>query len=489
MPTRSSSEGRPNVVLILTDQHQAGAMGNAGHPIVSTPRLDALAARGVSFTNAYCNNPLCVPSRSILLTGRHARSLGIYDNKHILEANSVTLPRLLASAGYQTCLIGKMHFNGEQFHGFDQRPYGDLLGQAHQPDPYRSPDKGVNGLGDNLLEQAGPSGLPLALANTEVCVSEAAKWLNAYTSRRVSNPFFLCVSFDKPHFPLAPPLGYFNKYEAMLEGWSGPAETIRDPVPFISEHLRVNDSGRYYGRSPELHRRALAAYYGCVEWVDDAIGRLVDVIEYLGLGEQTLVIYSSDHGEMATAHGLWQKTVFFEESVRVPLIASWPGHWPGGVSCAGLAGLVDLLPTVCEVCGVQAPGDTEGVSLLPLVEGDKRAVRDRLFAESVVLGSPQHAGCMLRAGRWKYCYYLDGTEELYDLEADPHEDQNLASMARAGAPPPCLAGLREELRCWWEPDHQLERYQTTPMMRREKHYYPVSNQFVMDNGCIIDSGS
>lgn len=482
---------RPNVVLILSDQHQAAAMGNAGHRIVATPHLDSLAANGVSFTNAYCNNPLCVPSRSILLTGRHSRSLGIYDNKHILEGDSATLPSSLRSVGYRTCLIGKMHFNGEQFHGFDERPYGDLLGQGHQPDPRRTEAKGVSGLGDNLLEHAGPSGLPLPLTNTEVCLSEAAKWLNIYTSRGIENPFFLCVSFDKPHFPLAPPRSYFHKYEPMVEGLTVTDQAMKEPVPFIREHLRVNDSGKYYGRAPEVHRRALASYYGCVEWVDNAVGRLMDVLEYLGLRDRTVVIYSSDHGEMATSHGLWQKTVFFEDSVRVPLIVSWPGEWAGGIRCGGLVGLVDILPTVCDLCGAEVPDDAEGVSIVPLLEGGGEPLRDDLFAESVVLGSPEHAGCMMRVGRWKYCYYLDGSEELYDLEADPNEFDNLALGGTdrgdgCGAP---RSAMRERVRRWWEPERQVERYWRTSMMRREKHYYPVSNQFVLGSGAIVDSGS
>lgn len=480
---------RPSVLLIMADQHQASALGSAGHAVVKTPNLDALSDSGIRFTNAYCNNPLCVPSRSILLTGKHSRSLGIYDNKHILEPNSPTLPRILGRAGYQTCLIGKMHFNGEQFQGFQQRPYGDMFGQGHQPDPRRSEELGVNGLGDNLLEHVGPSGIPLALTNTEICVAEAAKWMSVYAAEGQESPFFLCVSFEKPHFPLAPPGKYLERYRSELSTWEGPSDLQSEPVPFIREQLRVNDSGKYYGVRPDLHRAALAAYYGCVEWVDDAVGRLLAVVSYLGLGDSTAVIYTSDHGEMGTGHGLWQKTVFFEDSVKVPLIAAWPGEWAPGRTTGNLVSLVDILPTLCELCGVESPEGSEGKSLLPVLQGGILEAGGPVFAESVVLGSPEHAGCMMRIGRWKYCYYLDGTEELYDLDADPRECENLALTGGGGTGhgPGLLEEVREEVVRWWDPAKQLERYWRTPMAEREKHFYPASNQFLTDSGRIIDS--
>ena len=138
---------RPNILFLFSDQHSPHVTGFEGNAVIDTPNLDRLAAQGVVFNNAYCQNPLCVPSRCSVITVRYCRNIGIYDNQHIVEQNCVTFPRVLSAAGYRTCLIGKSHFNGEQFHGYQQRPYGDLYGQAHQPDPGRTPERGAAGLG------------------------------------------------------------------------------------------------------------------------------------------------------------------------------------------------------------------------------------------------------------------------------------------------------------------------------------------------------
>lgn len=167
---------KPNVLFIFSDQHNAQVLGCAGDDIIRTPNLDRLAREGVTFNQAYCQNPLCVPSRASLLTGRQSRNIGIYTNTDMLEPNSCTIPRVLSANGYRTCLIGKAHFNGEQFHGYQERPYGDLYGQAHQPDPRRTADNGEAGLG-LLVGNAGPTGIPLPLTQTEICVAEASKWL------------------------------------------------------------------------------------------------------------------------------------------------------------------------------------------------------------------------------------------------------------------------------------------------------------------------
>ncbi|MFO7611612.1 MAG: sulfatase-like hydrolase/transferase, partial [Clostridia bacterium] len=167
-------EKRPNILFILSDQHSPHVLGCAGNRDIRTPNLDSLASEGVVLDNMYCQNPLCVPSRASLITGRYSRNTGIYDNMHIMEANTTTLPGVLSANGYRTCLIGKSHFNGEQYHGYMQRPYGDLYGQGHQPDPGRRPEFGINGLGD-VLANSGPSEMPIELTQTEICVAEACK--------------------------------------------------------------------------------------------------------------------------------------------------------------------------------------------------------------------------------------------------------------------------------------------------------------------------
>lgn len=469
---------RPNILFLLSDQHSVRAMGDVDNTPVTTPALDRLAAGGVRFDNAYCQNPVCVPSRSSLITGTYCRTNGIYDNQHILPANGPTLPRTLGEAGYRTALIGKSHFNGEQFQGFQQRPYGDFFGQAHQPDPSRHSNE--SGLGD-ILADAGPSGIPLPMTQTEICVSEASKWLQQHVARPGA-PFFLAVHFDKPHFPINPPPRFYEKFADRTElpdtdrGW------LEDAVPFVRAAAGGGGVAHHAGNDA-LYQEALAAYYGCVEWVDDAVGRLLDVLDYLDLSKDTLVVYASDHGEMGAERGMWQKTVFFEPSARVPLIVRWPGHAEPGLRSDALVGLIDLYPTLAAAAGAEASSALDGVDLLPALRGEPLA-RDCLFAESVVLKQPDHAGCMVRWQNWKFNLYLDGATELYDLDADPGERTNLAADP---AHESLCKDLRTRVENFWAPDDMRSRYDATPRMPREKHFYPYSNQFLVGDGTIFDA--
>jgi len=474
---------RPNILFLLSDQHSPHFLGATGHLAVATPHLDRLARDGAIFTQAYCQSPLCAPSRASLLTGRYCRDLGIYDNQHILESNGVTFPRVLGSSGYRTCVIGKTHYNGEQFQGYQERPYGDLFGQAHQPDPCRLPERGDAGLG-GVIEAAGPSGIPLPLTQTEICVAESTKWLQAHVAQRAGQPFCLSVHFDKPHFPICPPPAYFERYAGRVHLPDLPAGFLDREVPFVRAAMRnfgICDPER---TNRAAHERALAAYCGCIEWVDDAVGRILATLDYLGLAENTLVIYASDHGEMAGERGTWQKSLFYEASARIPLLMRLPGAAESrGRRVDAPVGLIDMFPTFCHLAGAPTPAGCGGTSLLPLLRGESIA-RDAIYSESVVIKEPAHAGCMIRTGRWKYNTYLDGAEELYDLAADPGEWQNLAAAPAHRA---VRNALRRRVLAFWEPEKQLARYEARPRMSRQKHFYEFSNQFLLGNGAVIDA--
>lgn len=469
---------RPNILFIFPDQHSPHVLGYEGNTVIDTPNIDRLAREGAYFEEAYCQNPLCVPSRMSMLTGRYSRSIGIYENKHVLEHNCVTLPRVFGASGYRTCLIGKAHFNGEQFHGYQQRPYGDLYGQAHQPDPERRPEFGPAGLG-GLTGNAGPTGIPLPLTQTEICVAETAKWLQTHVALHPEQPFLLSLNFDKPHFPLRPPEYYYRKYVGRVGLPPVPENYEQKVVPFVAEALK-----RFGGHDPVRALDALVSYYACVEWVDDAVGRVLDVLEYLGLAQNTIVIYTTDHGELGGEHGLWNKSVFFEASARVPLVIRWPGVVPAGTVRKEIVGLIDLFPTLCAASGFATPDTCEGVSLLPAVVDNEPLQREHLFAESALLNHPEQAGCMVRHGQWKFNIYLDGAEELYDLESDPDEWVNLAKEQKHAD---LVKGLREQAVRFWSPDEQQSRFDATPVMRREKHFYPYSNQFVLGEGVVVDA--
>lgn len=472
---------RPNILFLFSDQHSVRSMGDVADTPVSTPSLDRLAAGGVRFDNAYCQNPLCVPSRASLLTGKYSRNNGIYDNQHILPANDQTMARTFAEAGYRTALIGKAHFNGEQFQGFQERPYGDLYGQAHQPDPARTPEKGESGLGDIIID-SGPSGIPLPMTQTEICVSEATKWLQNWKAQPGSSPFFLAVHFDKPHFPINPPPGFYRRFAGKVALPDYPKDWLDDAPQFV--RAAATRSGTFAHRdNREANERALAAYFGCVEWVDDAIGRLLDVIDYLELADDTIIVYASDHGEMAAQRGLWQKTLFFEDAARVPLIVRWPGKADAGRRSNALVGLIDMYPTLCAAAGIKAPADLDGIDISPALRGEALS-RQELYVESVVLKQPDHAGCMIRRDRWKYALYLDGAEELYDLDADPNEWNSLAHDPQHRK---LCDELRGKVEAFWEPRGFRARYDATPRMPREKHFYPYSNQFFAGNGIVFDA--
>ncbi len=475
---------RPNILFILSDQHNASFMGCAGNETVNTPNLDALALQGVLFENAYCQNPLCVPSRASLLTGRYSKDIGIYENRHILQSGSTTIPKVLSQQGYKTCVIGKTHFNGEQYQGYQQRPYGDLLGQAHQPDPKRTEAAPDSGLGD-VLGNSGATGIPLPLTQTEICVSETAKWLQAYAAQNNDKPFMLSVNFEKPHFPMRAPNRYFKKYEGKVKLPEFPEDYLANcAVPFVRKSFKVNGAWDHYGKDREIHERALAAYYACVEWVDNAIGRIIQMLEYLDLADNTIVIYASDHGEMAGEKGAWQKSVFFDASSKVPLIMRWASNFPAGQHRKEPVGLIDLFPTLCDFAGIPVPDECGGISLKPLLTGENTIDRKAIFSESVVLKVPEFAGCMMRSDKWKYSYYLDGTEELYDMENDPGEWNNLAQDERYAD---MVKAMNFEVLKFWKPEEQLERYNKAPRMENEKHFYPYSNQFVMADGTVIDA--
>jgi choline-sulfatase len=344
------------------------------------------------------------------------------------------------------------------------------------------PSGGESGLA-GWPSTAGPSGIPLALTQTEICVAESAKWLQTHVGQHLDRPFFLSVHFDKPHFPVNPPRSYFDRYSGKVRFPELPGDLAERHVPFV----RAANSGFLgegtYHQGDEDSLKLLASYYGCVEWIDDAMGRILSVLDYLGMSEDTIVVYSSDHGEMAGEHGCWQKTKFYDAAARVPLIIKWPKVVPQGSRIDDLVGLVDLFPSLCDLSGLDIPEQCDGLSLKSsLTKGDSLD-REAVFAESVVLKHPEHAGCMIRTGDWKFNYYLDGHHELYNLAEDPNEFENRVNDPSHSD---LVRDLSKKIEDFWEPDKQVGRYNGAPRMSREKHFYEFSNQFVLGNGQVVD---
>ncbi len=440
---------QPNILVIMSDEHAPQFSGAYGHPLVRTPRMDALAAAGVLFENAYCNTPLCAPSRASFMTGRYPYHTGAWDNAAPLASDAVTWAHLLRTAGYDAVLSGKQHFVGpDHLHGFRAQLARDLHAEHDHPIFDWSEGTRVAPGPWPALAQAGPG--TTEEIEVDDGVEEAAL---AYLRDpdRTAQPWAMQVGFIAPHFPLVVPQRFWDEY---------PPESVDMPVVppghLENQHPVYRRMRRMFGTADEfpegLTRRGRAGYYGLIAYLDEKIGRLVDALDETGQRENTLVIYTSDHGEMAGEHGMWRKSNFYEHSARVPLVLSWPGRLPAGRREAGVVSLVDVAATLLDAAGVEAVAPLDGDSLLPLARGEATDWKDEAFAEYLAHGVARPMA-MLRRGRYKLNYSLDDVPELYDLETDPGEFRDLADDP---AHRPVREALRARLLSHWNPT-DLER--------------------------------
>lgn len=486
---------RPNVLWFMTDQHRHDAVGYAGHPDVRTPHLDRLAAQGIRFDRFYVTNPVCTPSRATMVTGRYPHAHGSWQVDVTLPEHEVTLPALLARHGYATAVIGKLHLQHFHEHYQPGRPQeiesihrnlgvppamvdefwrswgGPLYGFAHCELVLQHGNRCVGGGHyDQWLRTHHPAVLASleprhalvpptgALQSWKPAMPAAlhyATWIAdrtiAYLEAHQDEPFFVSCSFPDPHFPLAPPVPYANLYN--------PA-TLAPPLPNRGELAVMPPHHRYYyeGRVaqipyapggvagatakdyplhqlPEAHwREMLAHYYGLITLCDDAIGRVLAALDRLGLSDNTIVLFNADHGELAGDHGLWFKGPFHYESIlRVPMLWRWPGVIaPGGVY-RGLSSAVDIVPTLLDACGLPPEAGVQGVSALPVLRGSAAPYRAWALAEHRER-VPGMQTKTLVTERYKLTYYPGHTfGELFDLERDPQEYENLWATPAAQA--------------------------------------------------------
>jgi choline-sulfatase len=419
-----------NLVFIMTDEHSPKALGCAGHPIVRTPNLDALAASGARFASAYANCPICVPSRSSFSTGRWVHQVGSWDNAHPYDGRVPGWGHRLQAAGRRVSAIGKLHFrNALDPTGFDEQLHpmhvvdgvGDLLGSIRDELPYRHASK-------KYAEQVGPGESSYSRYDREIA-GLARGWLEKRAAEGPGRPWMLYVSFVCPHFPLIAPPEFCAMY---------PPEEM--PLPKLH---RMEESGRHpwiralrgsyayddFFSDDERRRLAIASYYALVSFVDDNVGRVLGALRETGLDRTTRVIYASDHGESLGARGVWGKSNLYEESAGIPLIVAGPDV-PEGKVCWTPVSLVDGYPSILECLGVTPdPEDTgrPGRSLFQTLSCPDDPGR-WVFSEYHAAGA-KTAAYMLRRGRFKYIHYVDFPPELFDLEADPEELHDLAPDA------------------------------------------------------------
>ena len=433
---------QPNILLIMFDQMSAQSLPCYRHAVVKAPHLQGLAARGVVFENAYCNSPLCSPSRSAMMTGQLPSRIGAYDNAAELNASVPTFAHHLRALGYRTCLSGKMDFTGaDQLHGYEERLTTDLSPSDFGWTPeWERPEKLQPWFHDLAsVVDAGPYDHSLAMAYDEEATDQAVRWLYETAGGADERPFLLTLSFMHPHDPYLARREFWDLYEGADLGRPA-AGRAADP---LSERLRAMCGLDDRPLSAEEEERARRAYLAAVSYADERIGEVLDALLDCGLAGDTVVVFTADHGELLGEHGLWYKMSFFDPSARVPLIVRVPGREPGRV--AGSVSHLDLAPTLAEWAGADlGPDELDGTSLVPLMGGVERP--GDVVAEYLAEGVTDPA-VMIRRGRHKYVRCGDDPDQLFDLAADPHEQADLAGDASSSE---LAASLREEADARWD---------------------------------------
>ncbi len=425
---------RPNILFLMDDQHRGDTLGVAGHPCVQTPNIDRLAREGAYFPQAYASVPSCLAARASILTGRSPWGHGMLGYTHQAKRWPFEGPTALRDAGYHTVVVGKNHFNPwRNPHGYEAEQLYDGLPECDRRDDYGlwlakvapGVDEHATGLGWN---DRGGKPWPHAdhLHPTEWTGRQAVDFLSGY---RDEKPFFLKVSFHRPHSPFDPVAKWFDHY--------GKVEL---PRPAVGDWAERWFGGYTPPCAPSAARANLPwedvrngrqGYYGAISHVDEQVGRVLAALEKRGDLERTLIVFASDHGEMVGDHHLWRKTHAMEGSVRVPMIVRWGDELmtaKRGQVLPQLAELRDLVPTFLDAAGVGCPKELEGRSLLDPVRGTAGGWRTQVDLEHSTCYFEDDAWTALTDGRVKYVYFAyDGRQLLFDLAADPTELHDLAA--------------------------------------------------------------
>lgn len=439
----------PNILFLQTDQMAAQALRLYGHPATNTPNIDRLAAGGVVFDSCYCNFPLCAPSRFSMMSGQLASRIGAYDNGAEFPAEVPTFAHYLRALGYRTCLAGKMHFIGpDQLHGFDERLTSDIYPGSFvwSPDWEARGQRDTNG--PMLVERAGRCEGSVQIDYDEQVAERACAWLDDHAAAGRTDPFLLAVSFTHPHDPYYCTEPYWSLYE-----------DADIPLPEVrtSDDPHIARLKRQYGMtdcdfSDDQIRIARRGYYGAISYIDAKIGVVLDRLQALGLAENTVVVLTSDHGDMLGEHGVWMKKVFYEGSVKVPFVVSAPGRIPAR-RIAEPVSLVDLLPTLVGFANrhVEEPVDfaepLDGIDLSRILSGGTERPPNRTVASELTCEGTPGVQILLRRGALKFFWSAIDPPRLYDLSTNPAETRNRAGdPAYAGAE----ASFRREIEDGWD---------------------------------------
>ena len=412
----------PNLIIIMSDEHQARALGCAGHALVQTPNLDTLAARGTRCTQAYTPSPICVPARASFATGRYPHQTHLWDNAMPYDGSIPSWGHALQSQGVKVESIGKLHYRSEHDPaGFDVEHLPMMVASnvGMVWASIRKEDQRIVGPKRMLGDYIGP-GSSAYTDYDQAVVERSRAWLSEHTHD--SQPWCLYIGLVAPHFPLIVPQQYFDLYPehslptVKLHPAHGHARH-----PWVEKQNAFMDSEALFADAAE-RSRAMSAYYGLCTWLDHNVGQILAALDDHGLSDRTTVVYTSDHGDNLGARGLWGKSNMYEESVAVPMILAGPDI-PTGV-CATPVSLLDLSLTIARHFGADlaaAAGTRDLSSLIASAPEPERTIFSEYHAAGAVSGA-----FMLRKGRWKLIHYVGFADELFNLESDPEELHNLA---------------------------------------------------------------
>lgn len=441
---------RPNFLIIMTDQQAPQFTGAYGHPIAQTPHLDRLAAEGALFENAYTNCPICVPARMSFMTGRHVQEIGIWDNGVPLREDATTWAHRLRSVGYHAALAGKVHFRGhDHLHGFEaQLAYDINAVNRPQPPNWEEPPR---------KRTKTSSGIPCGEGHTaEIDADNAVEKASLDYIRdpaRREKPWALLAGFVCPHNPYLAPREYLDRYPAasmdLPEIPEGHGASLHPHCRRIQESRGIPEEG-FDG---QVVRELRASYYALETFIDDKLGRMRAALEETGQLENTVIVFTADHGDMMGEHTMFMKSCYYEHSARIPMVVRFPAKFPAGRRVRENVSLVDLTRTIVALAdapegGEQGTPELSGHDFTALARGQDPDWKNEVFAEYYA-NSTIAPTAMLKRGAWKLNWYHREPPELYHIEKDPGELRNLTDD------PDCretLQSMKDALMARWNPE-------------------------------------
>ena len=421
---------KPNILWIMSDEHNPHIAGYYGNKLIQTPNIDALAESGITFDGHYCNSPLCVPSRLSLTAGKYTSRVDVWGLTCWLPSPDIaSLPRVLNKAGYQSFLCGKQHYDYSRRYGFTQVG-GNFnnwykTGKGHRLPPTHLTESRLSPRFSNFH----PGDHGSTVEHDRRVTAGAVEFLSRQQGG--DKPFFLFVGYLAPHFPLIVPEEYWERYRGRVSMPVIPNGFLDGLVL----NYKVQRAGfEEIGVPDDTVRRGRELYYGLTDWADNQIGKVLAALRmHPDVAENTIIIYSSDHGENMGEHGMWWKNCMFEQSSRVPLVISWPKRWQGRQRRSGASSHMDLVQTVVEMAGGHAPDDWNGQSMLHRMDDAHAHWKDYAVTEYYAHNTAS-GYVMIRQGEWKYVYHTvidkdhPAERELYHLPTDPGEFTNLAHL-------------------------------------------------------------